>query len=63
MPKYEVYMQRTLFTYFRAHNAVLQEMGVGFTLFSDLKKMAENMQPKYNESRYKFIALTNYDKC
>jgi hypothetical protein len=35
----------------------------GFTTFSDLKKMAENMQLKYNESRYKLIALTNYDKC
>jgi hypothetical protein len=31
--------------------------------FSDLKKMEENMQPKFNESGYKFIALTNYNKC
>ena len=35
----------------------------GFTSFSDLKKMVENMQPKYNESGYKIIALTNYNKC
>jgi hypothetical protein len=43
---------------FRAHHAILQKIAV----FSDLKKMAENMQPK-SESGYKFIALTNYDKC
>ena len=30
---------------------------------SDLMKIAENMQPKSDESGYKFIALTNYDKC
>ena len=26
--KYEVYTQRTLFLYFRDHNAIFQEMGV-----------------------------------
>ena len=25
------------------------------------KKMSENVKPKSNQSRYKFIALTNYD--
>jgi hypothetical protein len=51
--KNEVFMQ-----YFRANNAILQEMGVAST-FSDLKKMEENMQPKSNESGYKITTLNN----
>ena len=31
-PKYEVYTQRTPFPYFRAHNAILQEMGMTLKL-------------------------------
>ena len=52
------------FRAFRAHNAILSENGRGFTTFSDLKKMVENMQPKSDESPYKFIALimTNVKK-
>jgi hypothetical protein len=45
------------FRAFRDNNAILPENGRGFTTFSDLKKMEENMQPKSDERGYYFIAL------
>jgi hypothetical protein len=46
---------------FRVH--ISSENGSGFTTFSDLKKIDENKQLKSDDYRYKFIALTKYDKC
>jgi hypothetical protein len=57
LPKYEVYKQLL-----GPIMQFIRKMGMA-SMFSHLKKMAANMQLKSDESGYKFIALTNYDKC